>query len=158
VTAVETPSFTFVLAVHEAGHAVVALALGFAVREVRLGGDKGNLGTMETREPHRSLPSDRLAIMMLAGGAAARKYLRSAQGVASAKTVDLALYGDSGDLELVRMLPEPHMWCAWRDRAGVEVVRHWKSILRVAEALAIRRRLLGHELLPLVNLPVRTRR
>jgi hypothetical protein len=135
----DTPDlFTRVAATHESGHAVIAIALGIKVEEVSISPDDENCaGATYTSQPRHTLARDAVLLFLLAGGCAARKYLRSVCGrgvVPVLRTVNLGFQGDSADLEVARTLVrDARSLLYWTDRADVEVTRHWRSIDWIAQ-------------------------
>jgi hypothetical protein len=150
------PHDMWVLAFHESGHAVTALALGYAVEYVELQGRYRTAGQMQpTPETYREAPiADRVTIKLAGGEAEAQHYppltfdleyermdvydiSESRTLVAAHRSVELDAPVVAADLAI------------YRARAATLVAQHWRWVERVALSLAPERRLTGVQVLAL---------
>lgn len=132
---------------HEAGHAVIALHLGMAVRRIKLRPSDGVAGVVEHQNPLKgirldidnspraNLKAEKAICICLAGPIAQRKYnartWRHEHGEADhALAADLALSVHGGDLATAYLT-----WLTAKTKAMLDLPHIWNLVGRVASDL-----------------------
>ncbi len=145
LAAVKGDTLDVASAAHEAGHAVATLALGGKVARVAIIPEGVQGGVCELGEA----PISRMkaGIGLMAGGIAQRLTPAAHDPALAAKLRT----GTLGDAELVLALwpsdvePEGVVLQEMMDRSARLIVRHWRALVAITEALVTRRVLDGHE-------------
>lgn len=134
-----------VLAVHEAGHAVIHTALGTAVDFAEVGGERGTVKTMKIG--HR--------VEAVLAGAAAVQMLADRNGLtAQADLLDVTWTAQHDFQDLLDHSVSVSSIGIFLDDAACFVEAHWTAIERVADGLLRRGRLDGDEIAGLAGLTV----